>query len=128
VPESVRTLLHEHVEGYEQLETLLLFVPEPRQEWTAASAANALRVSVQTTADALEHLHATGLLEPQPGGAYRFAPRAEPHHEALVALERLCSQDRLAIMELMSAHALERLRLSALRTLAEAFRLRRRKP
>jgi DNA-binding GntR family transcriptional regulator len=123
--------MQQHIEGYQQLEALVAMAAEPGREWTAESLAGQLRTPVPPVAEALEHLRQQGLVEPAPdatAGAWRYGPQTAELRTAVAELAQVFADDRLALIELLSVQALDRLRTSALRTFAEAFRLKRRNP
>jgi hypothetical protein len=120
VSERVRVFLREHVPEFEQLEVLLLAVRERDREWTAEEAALRLGLPADVAREALEHLREHGLLD----GRCRYAPSLEGAAEAVAELQGTYETNRLGIVQVMSANALERLRTSTIRTFADAFRLR----
>lgn len=80
-------------------------------------------------AAALDHLHEAGLADVQPGAppSYRFAPADATVGAACSQLAQAWAEDRLAVVDVLTSEAMDRLRISALKTFADAFRLRRRK-
>lgn len=121
-------LLREHVETYEQLEALLLLQRDPKRTWSADAAGAALKISPEAAADALDHLSGRGLLAIAPSGSgrlFRYAPTRAHTDEAVERLAREYDQNRLEIIKLMSAYAIERLRTAAIRAFAGAFVLGR---
>lgn len=127
LPEDVRALLHEHIESYEQLETLLLLRRERHGEWTGRAVAERLRVREELIETGLASLEASGLVQSDGGTSARFAYRpASPRLETAVGrLEREYAQRPILIIQLMSANAIERLRTAALHTFADAFVLKK---
>jgi hypothetical protein len=116
----VRELLHDHVATYEQLEVLLLF-GESAEERTAAGVAAAVGIAEPLAGDILEGFAQSGVL-----GGSGAGPAARYRAVDRDAIEALCDahrRNRLTVMNLMSANALERLRTSALRAFASAFLL-----
>ncbi len=124
IPESVRTFLRENIESYEHLEILVQLLRSRERTWTLEQVAQELRLAPGPTLAALQYLTARGLLVESARGTYSYAPRVEALDRAAVALVQAYDRDRLEIMKLMNAHAVERLRSSILRTFAEAFRMR----
>jgi predicted ArsR family transcriptional regulator len=127
LPEDVRALLHEHIDSYEQLETLLLLRRERYEDWTAQTLAARLRVRPEHIETALARLAASGLIEASSGACTHFAYR--PASSALDAaagrLEREYAERPILVIRLMSANAIERLRTAALHTFADAFVLKK---
>jgi hypothetical protein len=124
--ERLRHFLRDHVSGYEELETLLLVAREPARDWTATEVATLLNVPVESIASALESLLSAGILDRvqhRHPPAYRYAPRTDSLREEVLELQRAYSEERLTVMQMMSANALERVRTAALRRFADAFRL-----
>jgi predicted transcriptional regulator len=132
VPENARALLRDHVESYEQLEVLLLLRAEVGVPWTPDAVAERLRIDMGSAESALQHLATHGLVElqRQTGVTDRFCykPQTSALATAAAALAQAYEERRAAVMALLSANAIERVRASVLHTFAEAFRLRKRKP
>jgi hypothetical protein len=127
--ESVRTFLRDHVEAYEHLEVLLLMSRDGHRTWTPAEVAAVLNLPVPIVSATLDHLRAHHVLETvaEAADTFRYRPESPDAAECVAALHRAYESDRLSIVKVMSANALERLRTSTIRTFADAFRLRRRK-
>jgi hypothetical protein len=128
VPAPVRALLRDQVQSVETLEVLQLVSGDSQRSWTAPDTAAELKTSVDVSTEALQRLQAGGLMSAPSPGAYRFAPATPALAAAVGELRRCYAADRLSILKLMNALALEQMRTAMLRTLAEAFRLRRREP
>ncbi len=127
LPEDVRALLHEHIETYEQLETLLLLRRERYEQWTSEGLAARLRVRGELIAPALAGLEASGLVQAAGLTPTRLAYRpASPGLDAAAGrLEREYAERPILIIQLMSANAIERLRTATLHTFADAFVLKK---
>jgi hypothetical protein len=127
LPDDVRTLLQEHIESYEQLETLLLLRRERYEEWTTEGLAARLRVRAELVEAALAGLKAGGLVEATGAAPMRFAyrPASSGLDAAASRLEREYAERPILIIQLMSANAIERLRTAALHTFADAFVLKK---
>lgn len=127
--EQLRHFLRGYISSYEELEVLLLLARPPAGEMTAAALAAALKVPSEAIAASLEALLATGRLlrSEQRADAtyYSYAPQDEQLRHVLIELEQAYSGQRLAIIQIMSANSLDRLRGAAARRLADAFRLER---
>jgi hypothetical protein len=78
-------------------------------------------------AEALTHLRSHTLVEAEPGEKPRYRYRAKrPDADTCVReLAIAYESDRVKIVHLMNANALERLRNSAIRAFSDAFRLRK---
>jgi len=123
IPADVREFLREHVESYEQLEVLLIFSRAVDRAWSPGELAVEASVSPEAAREAVEHLSRVGVLAKSGAGAdERFMPNAAyaGRIDRLVAEYR---RDRLAVMNLMTSYALERVRTSALRAFTGAFLL-----
>ena len=84
------------------------------------------RVPALAAAAALERLRGTGLIEQSPGDgelAYRYRPDG-PFSDTVDLLVRESHENPVEIIKLMSANAIERIRMSALVVFADAFVLR----
>lgn len=127
LPDDVRALLHEHIESYEQLETLLLLRRERYEQWTGEALAARLRVHPELIESALVHLKASGLVDATGAAPTRFAYRtASSVLDATVGrLQSEYSERPILIIQLMSANAIERLRTATLHTFADAFVLKK---
>ena len=124
---DVRLLLRDHVETYEQLEILRLFAGTGDAALTPDAAATAAGLRPEAAVEALGHLERTGVLD-RSGSTSEPAYRARPDKaQSIDALGESYRHDRLMIMNLMTAHALDRVRTSALRAFAQAFLVGRRR-
>jgi len=127
LPEDVRALLKEHIESYEQLETLLLLRRERYEQWTAEGLAARLRVRAELIESALGGLKASGLVEVTRTlpSCFAYRPASSGLDAAAGRLEREYVERPILIIQLMSANAIERLRTAALHTFADAFVLKK---
>lgn len=118
----------DNVESYEELEILLHLAALGGPSEVAALAAN-LRIPAQAAQPALEALTGRGFLSSHGGStpSYRYDPKSPVLDQAVRDLSLQYQHDRLRIIELMTANAMERLRAAALKTFADCFRLGRAK-
>jgi hypothetical protein len=125
---TLREFLREFVSSYEELEVLLLLARGARP-WSAAELAEALSARDDVIAAAAESLVQTGrLVESTTVGGQRrfaFAPHSAELRERVAELDRAYVERRLAIVQIMSANAVERMRGAAIRRFADSFRLER---
>jgi hypothetical protein len=125
----LQAFLHDSISSYEELETLLLLVRESDRSWTDSELAATLKVQVEAISPALDQLACVeGLLEIhiQSGQRrIRYAPKSEMLRQVVDELADAYVEQRLAIVQIMSANALDRLRVAAMRRLANAFRIER---
>jgi hypothetical protein len=126
VPDPVRQLLVEHVDSFEKLELLVLCGTRPDTGWTASSAAAELRLPVAVVEPALDELVASGILVRE-GTDHRLCGPGDAVGGPARALCRLYRDDRVVILNLLATQALQRIKSSAARTFAEAFRLKPRR-
>jgi hypothetical protein len=129
LPESVRAFLRDHVESYEQLELLLFLRTHAADEWPISALAERVRFPAEELDDAVRGLVAAGCIaeRTQPGRTLRYAPSGEGQAEAIDALAAAYAARPLAIIKLMNANAIERVRSAAMDTFADAFVLGRKK-
>jgi predicted transcriptional regulator len=123
VPLPVRQLLRSCIDSYEELEALLALMGTRPRTWTADQLATTLNVRESVASKALADLAAAGLLAQAEGalGAFEYSPTGVALAQAAEALEQQCRTNRIAIMRLMNANALERVRGGAARAFADAF-------
>lgn len=127
--EVLQAFLRDSISSYEELEALLLLVRESHRSWTDDELAEALKVQVDRIEPALDALASVeGLLavDNQAGQRrFRYAPRSELLRQVVQELATAYAEQRLAIVQLMSTNALNRVRGAAIRGLANAFRVHR---
>ena len=124
LPGELRLLLGGPVDSLEKMEVLCLCWRETAQAWTVTAAGERLRLPHELVATACEQLAQAGLLAAAVDG-YRLAAGDQP---ALISLCRVYDADRLLVLREMTALAMDRIRNSAARAFADAFRIRRRDP
>lgn len=127
LPDDVRELLNEHIESYEQLETLLLLRRERYEEWTVEGLAARLHVHTELVETALAGLKVSGLVEATATTPPRFAyrPTSSRLDAASGRLEREYAERPILVIQRMSANSIERLRTATLHTFADAFVLKK---
>jgi hypothetical protein len=127
LPDDVQRLLEDRLVGLEDLELLLLFCRESERSWTADAAGPLLGIPAGSLAPAFERLHAHQLIMPVAKGSagYRFQPSTPALRATCERLRDLYTEDRFRIVGLMSQLAFERIRRSAARAFADAFRVRK---
>jgi DNA-binding MarR family transcriptional regulator len=126
--EFLQAFLHDSISSYEELETLLLLVREHHRGWSDGELAAALGIRVEDATRAVDQLTSVaGLLEVTREPDQRriqYAPKSKMMRQVVEELAVANVEQRLAIVQLMSANALERVRGAAVRRLANAFRIR----
>jgi hypothetical protein len=129
--EFLQAFLHDSVSSYEELEALLLLVKHSDRRWTDSEVAEALKVQEDVISPALDALASVeGLLEVdnQSGQrTFQYAPKSKLLRQVVDELATAYMEQRLTIVQIMSANALDRVRGAAMRRLANAFRIERSK-
>ncbi len=120
---EAQELLVDTIETFEKLEVVRALVrSQPR---TNESLSDELGLPATVVRDAARELCNRRILLEEPNG-WRLDP-AGPRHAATLALIQLYDQDRVGILNRMTKIALERIRVNAARTFADAFVLRPKK-
>ena len=129
IGDDVRRLIADHVDSLEKLELLALLAERPREVWTLEAAAAAICLPVVQLRRAMDELRAAGLVRTSPGKSIRIelAPATPQLASACGALCDAYAADRIAILKLTNAIALDRVRESAASAFARAFQIRRRR-
>lgn len=125
--DDLQQFLLENVATYEQLDVLLLLVRGGAgRGWSARAVADALgAASSEDCRVALEALTARGALTVGADSAtFRYEPASAEVARHVTTLEQIYREDRAIVAMMMSTNAMERVRTSAIRTFAEAFRLK----
>jgi hypothetical protein len=124
--DELRRFLRDYVSSYEELEVLLLLHSQPEHIWRVAEILAELKVSGESILPALRQLEARGLLSSVPGEVDRFAfaPEKESLRHQVEQLATAYQSKRLAVVQIMSTNAVDRIRTAAIHTFAEAFRFR----
>lgn len=126
ISEAVRAFLHGHVDSVIVLEVLLLLHGSPGRHWTDDEVARELRVTPSWVSGMLRGLHEQGVLgrraEP---AAYRFEPSDHRHIAALAELAEAYATRRVTITQMIFTKAPPTPPPAALRSFADAFRIRR---
>ncbi len=123
---DVEAFLRQHVKSYEHLEALLLLRSHRDEDWTSEAVAEKLRITPAAAQEAIDHFGATGLILSQASGsrpAFRYRPASESLESMVDRLVQTYGENRLGIIRLMNAGAIDRVRSAAVRTFANAFRL-----
>jgi hypothetical protein len=129
IPDDVQAFLRDYIGSYEELEVLLLLY-RARDQWHHLAAVTAQLRLPGVSAETAEALVASRLLAVRgtSGEAlYAYVP-ADPALEiAVTRLAQSYAEAPLAVMKVMTDNAMNRLRVSALQTFADAFVLRRKR-
>lgn len=128
LPVELAHFLRDKVTSYEQLDALLLLARVPGRTWSAAEVSAALAQPVDTSEAALDELVEAGdLVEVSSARprVYRYAPGNERLRRLVQALQKAYIEERMEIVQVMTANAIDRVRSAAARRLADAFRFER---
>lgn len=124
VSAEVREFLRTSIPGHEHLE-VLLFMCRDSKPWTAQEIAAQLNLPLEVAKDAMAHLWRIKLLETRSMGERRFGfayVPASPEVGARVdALAAEYVANRFAIVQLIGALAIERIRNATIHHFADAF-------
>jgi hypothetical protein len=123
--EAARTLVAAHVDTLEKLEVVIAAVSQPAKTWTLDGMARDLNIAALHLRTAIDALRAAGILRLVPGLRYRlvYAPSSPSMRAACAALASDHAADREAVVRLVRARELDRMRSPA-DEFAEAFRIR----
>jgi hypothetical protein len=124
LPEGARRLLLGPVDSFEKLEVLLALREAAGASLTLAALAARAFTRIEQTEQAIVELAAAGLVEELADGTWRAGPAEAA---ALDELATAWTARRPAVLKAMTGRAVGRIRASAARAFAEAFRLRGRK-
>ncbi|HEX5461675.1 MAG TPA: hypothetical protein VFX20_17060 [Steroidobacteraceae bacterium] len=127
VSDEVRAFLRDYIDSFESLEVLLLLRRE-RAAWTAEQLCTRLETHASLIDDALVPLVRAHLVQTTDQDLltlYAYADE-DPGRDVIVAsLDRTYRDEPIQIMQVMSTHAIERLRTRTIRAFADAFVVRR---
>jgi hypothetical protein len=123
LPPPVRSLIQQHIGGFEELEALLFLYRRRGQPLSAERLAGEIRAQIEELAPALQKLAAAGLLASE-SGTYAYPAGVSPADPALEWLSSAQESHRLAILRLMTECAILRMRSSAWSAFADSFRFR----
>lgn len=125
-PEEVLDFLVERVRDLECLELLMLCCGAPETAWSREMVIERLRLPLASVEGAFASLIDVGLVRVEPGGdAIRYAPATPELRDGCARVRALYDADRIRMIMLMSRLAMQRLRTSAARAFADAFRFRK---
>lgn len=128
LPEDVRILLRTRIETYEQIEILRILQRNPERQWSDAELGEQTHVALSLVETAIESLRSAGLVQRSPAAGGERSQYSPVTPEIRSSAEKLLMeyQERpLRIIQLITAHAIERVRTAALRAFADAFVLKK---
>jgi hypothetical protein len=125
LPAGVRQFLETHVDSFEQLEVLLLLHAAPDQEFTAGDVSKRLSIAADLAETTLSALQRSGLVAVRRGNGrlYKFSARPAELGSVVDDLARTYQRDATPVVRLIAERAMDRVRTSAARLFADAFRL-----
>ena len=123
IPEDIRILLRDHLPSHEQLELLLLMHTDPMREWSVEDLAETLKISPMLAEEAINQLAADELIDlwELPSNALRCRGPRDACRDLVSRLAQIYQDNRVEVLMLMSANAIQRMRTGALRAFADAF-------
>lgn len=104
------------------LDVLLLVRQAPSRRWSAGELVGELRASDAIVTGVLEGFQRDGLVAKDEDGRFRFAPAADLLEELTVALAQAYAERPVAVINAITSTD------AKLQTLADAFRLKPRRP
>jgi hypothetical protein len=115
LPPDVQLFLHDQIDSLEQLECLLLLYRRREDIWSAPDVSRELQLSEPVAEEALRALCERGLLAiasvPE---QFRYAPSSAGVAELVERIAAVHAEQRAALMRLLTANAIQRLRARAL--------------
>jgi hypothetical protein len=102
------------------MELLFLLLRDPARCWSSSELVNALRASELVVSQAVESLHAAGLIVRESEDQVRYGPASDDLHELVVAAQALYVRSPDAVLRLIM-----RSRSDNLVAFADAFRFRK---
>lgn len=121
--DRVRRLLLGPIDSFEKLEIVIALHARGDGSWELDALESRIGAPSSVLTVALDDLVATGIVARRAGGASHIASGCD--RTALDELTAAWSTNRVAVLEVMTARAVERIRASAARAFADAFKLHR---
>ena len=127
IPESIKAFLFDQIQTHEELEVVVLLARGGTQGRSEAAIVEELKIVASLVSDALKALRKRDIVDSLTEDAKTYW-HVRPDREAkLRELVALYDSQRLEIVMLMSANAIERVRTGAMRTFADCFFLGRKR-
>jgi hypothetical protein len=130
ISQYLQVFIRNYVESYEQLEILIRLRAHPDRTWTHHSISSASGIDETLAEESLHFLCAQGLLRAEVSThamLFRYEPQSSELDALAGRLVEAYDTERLAVMRLMTANSIERLRTKALEKLSDSFSLARKK-
>jgi DNA-binding IclR family transcriptional regulator len=123
--ERLQQFLFERIATYEELEILLLLLRREGLALSLADVAKELGASNDDCRTALQNLERQGLLaRAEEPPRFRYAPSDAVLAQRVAELATAYRDQRILIIQMMNRNAVARVKTAAIRTFADAFRLR----
>ena len=124
--QALKQFLFDHVETLEELQILVWFHRHAGASATDSQISEDTGISLVLVSEALERMASSRMLSSDDSRppAFRYEPAEAVVHETLQQIFALYQDDPRTVIAVMTANAIERLRASAMRAFAEAFRIR----
>ncbi|HEU5074378.1 MAG TPA: hypothetical protein VFU02_09400 [Polyangiaceae bacterium] len=127
---ELQAFLRDKILSYEQLETLLLLRRRADETFSRGSVAEVLHIPDEAAGEVLDHLLGHDLLVVRvgpEGRLFEYRPQNPMLAAVVDQLAESYDRNRLTVMNLMNANAIQRVRTRALNTFTSAFILGRKK-
>ncbi len=123
LPDEVARFIEQNIESVDQLEILRILAVNREKEWSSAALAREVQTQPQTIGLQLDALESRGLLTVVRGPSltYRHGPHTPELDKKVSQLLGLYNERPVTMIRLVAARAAN----AALKTFAEAFRLRK---
>lgn len=121
IPDRIKRFLAEHVHTYEELEVVVLLHTAAGLGLTCEAIAERLPIPVTLIDDALKGLHSRGIVSTRTDGDATYYMPSAAYNDQSGELAALYAQQKLEVVMLMSANAIDRVRTGAMRTFADCF-------
>ena len=101
VQKDVSEFLRSTFRSIWSLELLFLLADDTTRCWSSPEMVAALRASELVVDQAVDNLHAAGLLVPEPGDCFRYAPASDEVHSLVVSARSLYAHSPDAVRRLI---------------------------
>ncbi len=122
-PDEITRFIEAHIESVDQLEILRILALDRDKEWSSTALAQEAQIQPAMIAVLLQALESRGLLTVVRGPSlfYRYGPHTPDLEEKMSCLLDLYNHRPVTMIRVVAARAKQ----SALKTFADAFRLRK---
>jgi hypothetical protein len=124
----VEPILADVIDSFEKLEAVVHLYGLPGRRVSADEIARSVGMHPTATAEALEELRKNEVVARSDDSVPRYSYRLDSPHAGMIdKLVDIYANDRVAILNMLTMIAMQRIRRSAAETFADAFRVRRKK-